>query len=292
MFIDYPTIPAQLEVLLDVLYVMRDKKTDNEALKKIIQPKGLPGLTDSSAQIKNHIKAAMELDLIELDDSKNYRLKNKKSSRDYIAKVEVLKAFDQKVLSNTTLDAWTARVYSYLILKEDDIGPIGSNEQELFAKEFMASLSTSIEKTDPMNNVKYPGVIKWYCYSGMGWLDPSGAFVPDPTLRLKRVMHSVWQNDRNLDVETFISRVARTCPELDGGVIFQEVSQGSYNASEKTFTRALATALWRLHDENEIRLVCPNDTGGWHLTRAGTGKVRGQASNRVLNVEKLERVGV
>jgi hypothetical protein len=105
-------------------------------------------------------------------------------------------------------------------------------------------------------------------------------------------MSNIWQKDLKLDVETFMSRLARTCPELDGGLIFQEVSQGSYNALEKTCTRALATALWRLHDENEIRLVCPNDTTGWHLTLAGTGRVRGEASNRVLHVEKMERADV
>ena len=289
MFIDYPTIPAQLEVLLDVLYVMRDKKTDSEALKKMMQPKGLPGLTDSSAQIKNHIKAALELDLIEIDEAKNHRLKYK-SSRDHVAKLAVLNAFDKKVLGDTNLDAWTARFYSYLIKKSDDVGPNNSKEQELFAKDFMDSLPPSIDKKDPMNNSKYTGIIKWYCYSGMGWIDPSGAFVPDPTLRLRRVLSEIWDKDRKLDIDTFMSRLARKCPELDGGVIFQEISQGSYNGSEKTCTRALATALWRLHDENEIRLYCPNDTMGWHLMLAGTGKVRGEESNRVLQVEKLKRV--
>ena len=64
MFTDNPTIPAQLEVLLDVVYAMRQRRATAEGLRQLIQPKGLEDLTDSSKQLANHLSAAEELGLV------------------------------------------------------------------------------------------------------------------------------------------------------------------------------------------------------------------------------------
>ena len=69
-----PNIPAQLEVLLDVVYAMRQRKASAEGLRQLIQPKGLPDLTDSSKQLAHHLSAAEELGLVRADEDKDIRL--------------------------------------------------------------------------------------------------------------------------------------------------------------------------------------------------------------------------
>ena len=73
--------------------------------------------------------------------------------------------------------------------------------------------------------------MRWYPYVGLGWLDPAGAFVPDPTERLRRSLPAIWGRERRLDAEEFMDRLGRTCPELDGGVLFNEATVSSYSAS-------------------------------------------------------------
>ena len=287
MFTDNPTIPTQLEVLIEVLHLMRDKNSDIDTLKKLIQPKGLPDSTETSKQLRSHINAANELGLIELNPNKHYKL-TFELEKNLEAKQFILKAFDEKVLADTHIEKWAARFYSYLIVQDKDIGPIGESEQELFSKEFMEMLPVSIGKENPMNHTKYKALIRWYCYCGMGWIDPEGRFVPDPSERILRSLTKIFGVDKKLSVDVFMSKLAQNCPELDGGFIFNEVTGPYYKYAEKLCTRALATALWRLHDEKELRLHCPNDTMGWQLALAGEGLVSGEASNRISSLEKLD----
>lgn len=289
MFIDNPTIPAQLEVLLEVIYAMRDRKADQSALKFLIQPKGLPGISDSSEHLEQHVKAARELGLVIQDADKNFRLTDRPRSP-FNAKQTILRAFDKVVLSKTDIEKWASRFYSYLIVQNVDIGPDSSAKQELLAKEFMERLPSSIGTENPMNRTKYSGLVRWYCYAGLGWIDTVGRFVPDPTPRLKRALPEIWGNKKKMDIDEFMLRLAEVCPELDGGAIFQEVTTGQHNSAKKEFTQALATALWRLHDEDELRLICPNDSMGWRLDRAGDDIVKGEASNRVSQIERKQRI--
>lgn len=289
MFIDNPTIPAQLEVLIEVIHAMRDRKADEAALKLVIQPKGLPGLTDGSRQLEAHLKAAEELCLVQFDTEKNVRLKNR-SRGTFDARKAILAAFDEVVLAATEVEKWAARFYSYLIVQDDDVGPDSGDKQQLFSKEFMERLPSSIDSKDPMNREKYSGLIRWYCYAGLGWVDSSGRFVPDPTARIRRALPVICGTNKKMDADDFMVRLADVCPELDGGAIFQQVTSEQYNITTKEFTRGVASALWRLHDEQTLRLVCPNDSMGWRLDRAGKGLVGGQTSNRVSQIEFMQRV--
>ena len=289
MFTDNPTIPAQLEVLLDVVHKMHDRKANMEALKKIIQPKGLPGVSENSRHLELHISAALELGLLKQDENENYRVVTKPKGNKN-SKSLVLDAFDRFVLSETKTEKWCARFYSYLIVQDRDVGPNNSKDQELFSKAFMENLPITIERDNPMNSTKYSALIRWYCYSGMGWINPAGSFIPDPTLRLRRALPTIWGAEKKLDADLFMSRLAKICPELDGGGIFQEITSAYYNSSEKKCTRALAIALWNLHDLKEIRLHCPNDNPGWLLDLGGEGRVQGEMSNRVVLFEKLTKV--
>jgi hypothetical protein len=289
MFIDNPTIPAQLEVLLEVIHAMRDRKADVGALKLLIQPKGLPGLSNSSEHLELHVKAARELGLVQQDSDKNIRLVDRLRGS-FDAKKSILKAFDKLVLSRTDVEKWAARFYAYLIVQEVDVGPDSSAKQELLAKDFMERLPPSIGTENAMNRTKYGGLIRWYCYAGLGWIDPSGRFVPDPTIRVRRALPEIWGAKKKLDIDEFMMRLAEACPELDGGVIFEEVTVGQYNATNREFTRAVGTALWRLHEEEDLRLICPKDSMGWRLDRAGKDLVKGEASNKVSQIERKQGV--
>jgi hypothetical protein len=285
MFTDNPTIPVQLEVLLDVVHAMRQHKASDDALRQLIQPKGLPDLTPSSKQFANHLSAAVELELVRTDDKQNIRL-TYKVREEHQAKPAILIAFDQIVLANARVEKWAGRFYAYLIAQDDDVirGPA---EGEALANRFMSDLPSTVDKGNPMNSDKYRALMRWYPYVGLGWMDPFGAFNPDPTDRLRRTLDVIWQKDRKLDASEFMDRLGWACPELDGGALFNEVTSGTYTASSRQCTQALATALRRLHDEGSLKLHCPADSTGWSLEKAGGSPVPGEASNRFDTVERI-----
>jgi hypothetical protein len=288
MFTDNPTIPAQLEVLLDVVHALRQRKATVDSLRQMIQPKGLPDLTPNSRQVASHLSAATELGLITVDDNGNIR-PTYPARAEHDAKLAILSAFDKVALGDANVEKWAGRFYAYLIARDDDAVRGGNTEGEGIASRFMAALPPDVDKGNPMNLSKYRALVKWYLYVGLGWTDPAKAFIPDPTARLRRALPSIWQGDRTLDASEFMKRLGRSCPELDGGALFDEVTSGVYSASERRCTKALAIALRRLHDERVLRLRCPADSKGWSLELAGAGQVSGEASNRFDFVDCVAR---
>lgn len=286
MFTDKPTIPAQLETLLDVIHAMRQRKANADTLRQLIQPNGLPGLTPNSEQLSKHLFAAQELELVRIDENKDIRLAYQVRG-EHQAMPAVLSAFDRIALADASVEKWAGRFYAYLIVQEDD--SVRSAEGEALANRFMSDLPSTVDKGNPMNADKYRALMRWYPYVGLGWMDPSGTFVPDPTERIRRALSTIWEDDRKLDADRFIERLGRACPELDGGRLFNEVTSSAYSASARQCTQALATALRCLHDEELLRLHCPADSLGWGLERAGRGVVAGEASNRFDAVERTAR---
>lgn len=285
MFTDNPTIPAQLEVLLDVVYTMRQRKASAESLRQMIQPDKLPDLTPSSRQFANHLSAALELKLVKEDHNKDIRLAYNVRGEHEVKPV-ILGAFDRIALADARVEKWAGRFYAYLIVQDDDT--IADTEKgEVLANRFMADLPSSVDQGNPMNKDKYRALERWYRYVGLGWTDPSGAFIPDPTERLRRVLPLIWQKDRSLEGVEFLDRLSRVCPELDGGALFREVTSGIYVPSHLQCTQALAAGLRRLHEERLLRLHCPADSKGWSLEKAGLSPVQGEASNRFNEVSMV-----
>ena len=287
MFTDSPTIPAQLEVLLDVVHSMRQRRASSESLRQLIQPKGLPGLTPTSAQFANHLAAARELELVKSDDNNNVRLSYAALGENQ-AREAILAAFDRVALADARTEKWAGRFYAYLIVQTSDSIRTAAEVASL-TERFMADLPASVDKGNPMNADKYRALVRWYVYVGLGWADASGAFTPDPTERLCRALPLIWKNDRVLDADQFMDRLGRACPELDGGALFNEVTAGAYSASARQCTQALASALRRLHDEETLTLRCPADSIGWSLDKAGASPLSGEASNRFDSVVHLTR---
>jgi len=268
MFIDNPTVPTQLEVLLDVLHAVRSKAASADSIERLLQPKGLPDLTPSSKQASQHLSAARELKLIATDGDGNYRLVTPLRENRSTARQVILAAFDQTVLSDADIEPWFGRLYAFVIARGRVFPPSSSDRDDL-CSEFNSTLPTHIEKANRANSTKLAHYLRWYSYVGLGWYDPAGSFVPDPTIRLRRSLPRIFESSRRLDASEFMAALSRACPELDAGAVFSEASRSVYSKADRVCTSALAIALRNLHSQGDIQLDCPADSNGWSLERGG-----------------------
>jgi hypothetical protein len=289
MFIDKPAIPSRLEVLLNVLHLMRERKADKEAITRLLQPDGLPDLGDKSAQAEAHLFAAEELQLIRKDEHDNFRLAYRVRGEHPVREI-VIDAFDSIVLQSAEVEPWAARFYAYLTVQGQSAISTSQDAAAELAMRFHESLPDTIARTNPVNATKFSRYLRWYAHCGLGWFDPGEAFVPDPTPRLTRALPRIFSDDARLDAADFMSRLAAQCPELDGGTLFNDIASGRYNTADRICTAALASALRNLHDEKVICLHCPEDSRGWSLSAAGSVIEPGVLdSDRFDGVEWLQR---
>jgi hypothetical protein len=284
MFIDNPTVPVQLEVVLDVLHAIRTKTASTDSIERLIQPKGLPDLTSTGKQAAQHLSAARDLRLITQDDEGNYRLAKTVRDGKPTATQMILEAFDQLVLSDTKIEPWFGRLYAFVIARSRFIPGPAVARVDLIT-EFKDALPPHIDKANPVNSTKLPNYLRWYCYAGLGWHDPAGTFVPDPTVRLRRSLARIFGSSTEMDASDFMSSLAAVCPELDGGALFSEVAASAFNKADRMCTSALAAALRNLHGEGVIRLDCPEDSQGWSLELGGS-----ELDNETLKSDRFDRV--
>lgn len=287
MFIDNPTVPTQLEVVLDVLYAVRQKIAPSESVKRLLQPKGLPGLSESSNQAGLHLNAAKELGLAVQDGEGNLRLTYQIREGRPPARQAITDAFDRLVLESDKVEPWFGRFYGYVIAQQDDwIPPEGKARKDLCTR-FNEALPPEIERSNVLNDTKLAHYLRWYSYIGLGWRDPSRRFIPDPTRRLHRALARIFGDATRLDAAVFMASVAQACPELDGGALFMDAASSKFRPADRVCTRALAAALRNLHDEGLIRLDCPKDSQGWSLERAGVVRDREH-----LQSDRFDRVSL
>lgn len=284
MFIDNPTVPIQLEAVLDVLHAIRAKTASINSIERLIQPQGLPDLTSSSRQAAQHLSAARELRLITQDDEGNCRLAKTVREGKPTANQMILEAFDQFVLSDAKIEPWFGRIYGFVVACSRVI-PSSKGARDDLCTEFNDALPPHIDKANPANSTKLAHYLRWYCYVGLGWHDPAGSFVPDPTVRLRRSLAKIFGSSKRMDAADFMSSLAAVCPELDAGALFSEVAASAFNKADRTCTSALAIALRNLHDEGIIQLDCPADSQGWSLERSGS-----ERDNETLKSDRFDRV--
>jgi hypothetical protein len=285
VFIDNPTVPTQLEVVLDLLHAIRQKNAPADSVKSLLQPKGLPELTASSNQAALQLNAARELKLMAQDEEGHLRLTYSIRDGKPSAKEAIINAVDRIVLASADVEPWFGRLYGYVISQANDEIPSESPARKDLCTQFNNALPGHIERANQLNDTKLPHYLRWYSYAGMGWRDPSKSFVPDPTERVRRALPKVFDGAQRLDAAPFMSSLALACPELDGGALFMDTATDHYNPADRVCTRALAVALRNLHDEGDIQLDCPKDSQGWSLERGGT--VRNQET---LHSDRFDRV--
>jgi hypothetical protein len=277
VFIDNPSVPIQLETLLDLLYELRQKTATSESVKSLLQPKGLPDVSASSSHAANQLHAAKELQLVKQDGDGDLRLTYSIRDGKPSAKVAILEAFDSKVLSSPDVEPWFGRLYGFVIARNGTI-PEEKSARDNLCTEFNEALPVDIDRGNQLNSTKLSHYLRWYSYIGMGWFDPSKRFILDPTVRLLRVLPLIFQDVQRLDAAPFMAKLAQICPELDCGSLFSDMSSSHYSSSDRVCTEALAIALRNLHDEGVIQLDCPKDSQGWSLENGGT----------VLNQDSLQ----
>jgi hypothetical protein len=266
VFTDTTTTSTRIEVLLELVNVMRSRKLDRDAIRKLLQPKGLPGRTSASDQANETLKAARELGLVEEDSNGSFRPAWSGRSA-FVARDHLLAAIDSKVLSSVDIEPWFARFFAYVITKDDDLVGRGTDAANKWSSNFNRDLYGGQLPGNPFNPDKYSKLRPWMRYAGLGWYDSQAGFVPCPYVRVRRKLGDVFGKKTKLSSDDFLSSLSRHCPELDDGAIFREANR-DYNLN-RTCTRALAIVLRDLHDDNLIRLDCPRDSRGWSLIRAG-----------------------
>lgn len=268
MFIDNPTVPIQLETLLDVLFEMRLKSANSETIKSLLQPKGLPDVPTNRLQATNQLNGAKELELINMEEGGDIRLSYVIRDGKPTPKEAILEAFERRVLGSPDVEPWFGRLYSYVIAREGAI-PSEGVARQILSTEFNNSLPTDIERGNQLNSTKLGQYLRWYSYVGLGWYDPSKRFILDPTERLRRSLPSIFNGASSLDAALFMTSLARTCPELDGGSLFKEVTSSNYDSLDRVCTKSLAMALLNLHDDGHVELSRPVDSEGWSLEKGG-----------------------
>lgn len=276
MFTDGPVTPTRVEVLVEVL---REFPTglSRESLFRLLQPKGLssePEGADKREQAKATLSAALELELAEEKERVVLRCDKAKSTTRVL-----LEALDARVLCTADVEPYFALFYSFQLGAKAAITELKKADlvQEFVRTVFVAPVP------NPFNTTKYDGVLRWYRYCGLGWMDPAGVFRCNPYHRLDRSLSKLFRKSKSLSGEEFVSRMAAECPELDVGDIFLKANPG-WDAEQRVLSGGVAHALVGLHLEGRIQLHCGADSRGWSLERAAPptiGTLQGDRVDRV-----------
>lgn len=286
MFTDQPVTPARVETLLNLMREFSDRKITREILYDLLQPEGLPDQNPGKDQARNTVSATLELGLVEEGVDKKlkttFKTNDKRDSRRIL-----LDTLDEKVLGNTDIEPYFALFYSYLLALDFDGVRDQTADDWVFA--FQSRVFGDERPSNPFNKAKLTGLNRWLGFTGLGWYDMSGVFQPNPYKRLLRRLPSIFYKDKKLTSEIFMQRLAKHCPELDGGRIFLQIfREQSYDASAKNCTLGLSHALIELHQNKKIRLICPQDSRGWSMKSADPPSGDGLESDRIDSIEFLE----
>lgn len=109
-----------------------------------------------------------------------------------------------------------------------------------------------------LNKDKWTTWRTWAHFLGLGWTHGS-TFVPNPADRIARELSAVFEGTRRLPAVEFLTRLARRCPELDGGAVLARVHP---ERSPQQATFALSTALRILHDRQAVKLIAFGEAAG------------------------------
>jgi hypothetical protein len=284
MFTDGPVTPTRVETLLDLLRGLApNKKIDRAMLYQLLQPEGLPDVDPKKRDAaRDTVKAALELKVIEETDDKLIKLKFVRSDSRTTTQV-LLDALDDIVLADTKVEPFFALFYGY-ILSLDKEG-VASKSNDEWARDFERDVFSGHRPDNPFNATKLTGLHRWMSYMGLGWYDTSEVFQPNPYERVIRRLKSIFVGKtKQLTGDEFMSRLAGSCPELDGGDIFKR-SNKQYDSQARICTLGLSQALVELHLDGYIKLFCPSDSRGWSIEKAEQPSDEQLQSGRITTVE-------
>lgn len=264
MFTDSEATPARVEMLLEVVRSMSDRKLDSSTIRLLLQPEGLPARTSKSDQAGRAITAARELDLIE--DHADGMIRASRTRDNRSARTAVVEAIDDKVLRDDKIEPWFGLFYAFL-LGRDESAAAGKEAGDHWEARFEREVFGGAKQPNRFNDSKYRGFRRWFRYSGLGWHDGEERFHPNPYERMARQLPAVFNPERDLSIDAFMDRLSQQCPELDGGHLFLRANP-NWDRSTRVISLGLSHALVDLHLDGVLTLNCPLDSDGLSIAKA------------------------
>ncbi|HVB25454.1 MAG TPA: protein DpdG [Ktedonobacteraceae bacterium] len=274
--------PHRLRALVKLIVDL--KEPDVQDIYDLLQPAALT--TDQSA-VKATFRIAVDCGLVA--DSKNTR------ALVSAEQVETMTAFQklmQQCLLNVTEEgrpnyrlnlytAWYAVQNERVFRELATLGYDGPFNTEVFP-------NTSESDERRFNSTKLNGWRKWATFLGFGWIRRIGSasiVIPDATVRLHTSLDALLQDKQRISFGQFMKRLATTCPELDGGKLFDYCWQASRGAEQpgNQVSLMVSTGLRTLYSQGVIELSEQADALDiWHLYPA-----EGSLYQRVTHIQRI-----
>jgi hypothetical protein len=147
----------------------------------------------------------------------------------------------------------------------------GSEYEVKFNDQLFKDLSTNA-----FNSTKFNAWRPWAAFLGLGWPMKAGLsetrreiLVPDAHIRIRRVLPTLLpEKNEEVSFNVFAERLAITCPELDGGELFERCWDQSRGSEQRgnNLSLMVSTGLRMLNDVGIIQLIQQRDaSSNWYL---------------------------
>lgn len=259
MFMDQTATSNRLETLAKILISKNMPPLDDTTLNSLLAPSSLPEY--ESLHSKSVISAGKEIGLISYRE--NSKKINKLTSNGKSAKEFLLEYLDKKILSETNIEPYFAKFYSYALSHEI---PLTNNKESNVALTERAREDISgFKGANRFNEVKLGKYLPWYFYFGLTQANKKNNPTVSETYpyeRIKRKLKDIFKSKKKLSIDEFMANLGATCSELDCGEIFCSVNS-TQKSINKSITLGVSNVLVELHMNGYILLDCPLDSDGW-----------------------------
>jgi len=160
------------------------------------------------------------------------------------------------------------RSFAFFVVKSEREGNtswLDENRQGI-EDQITSALSSISDDSIAMNSTKFTAWRKWMVALGLMVPNPRAKSLEilDVSGRLERELRGPsFENVGVMSAKDFLGRVARTMPYLDGGVMYNELSQSlSVTPRQGVVSRVLSYALQDLHTDRVLSLSLQGDGAG------------------------------
>jgi len=279
---------AEKHRLQALVKLVEDLKQPNQKeIFDLLQPLDLVGQTDSQdpqLSVKTTLRVAKDCKLIGDGEDQTLvglipheQIESMQAFQHYMGNVllGVTEAEQSNYLLNL-FSAWYAVQDERVLFELPAVGYDGPFNEQVFPD----------APTRPFNSTKFTAWRKWALFLGLGWqmhLGTRDILVPDATRRLQPILPEIFGEQRSLSFAQFMERLARRCPELDGGSLFEYCWRASRGGEERgnRLSLMLSTALRTLDGLGQIRLIYQADAlENWQLYT-----IQGSKHHHVTHIE-------
>lgn len=264
--------PHRLHTLVRLVPRMQQPKRAD--LLNMVQPDTLSNNQDAS---KSVFRAAEAHQLITVTDDDTVVLHERVGKAKRIESVDGFRMTMQDRLIGITdenADNFLLNLFAaWFAVQEERI--IASNSGEIIANLFHDDMNTRSQSEIAregrlFNYTKYNGWLTWATFLGWGWRMRlnTDVLIPDAHVRLNSILPLLLPSTDLVTFSEFMERIANHCPELDGGVLFEQCwrqSRPNVNRGNRA-SLMLSTTLRTLEKLEKIKLVDMGDAlDSWQL---------------------------